>query len=217
MTAPTVSVVIPSYNRETSIVQSIKSVLDQSYEDFELIIVDDGSTDGTVAAMRVVTDPRLKVIEMGTNAGASVARNIGIEAARGTWIAFHDSDYLWLPEKLTMQMARLTAPNADYVAAYCGMLILENEAAYETGRYVPADHIDPKEGDIADMLLWDSFISTQTLVARRADLLTVGGFDPEMPALSIIRCASKASMASDNLAKGPTRQRHLNPKFFGES
>lgn len=183
MTTPTVSVVIPSYNREDSIVPAIESVLAQSYSDFELIVVDDASTDRTVAAMQSITDPRLKIIAQEHNAGASVARNIGIEAAQGTWIAFHDSDDIWLPDKLERQMALLKTPNAGYVAAYCGMLILEQGAAPETGTYVPADHVTPKEGDIAEMLLWDSFISTQTLIARRTDLLAVGGFDPELPAL----------------------------------
>ena len=107
MTAsPSVSIVIPAYNRADSIVAAIESVLRQTWTDFELIVVDDGSTDGTVAAARRIDDPRLRLTEGRVNRGAAAARNLGAAEARGGWIAFQDSDDEWLPEKLEKQMAR---------------------------------------------------------------------------------------------------------------
>ena len=107
--SPPVSVVIPAYNREATIVAAIDSVLGQSFGDFELLVVDDGSRDGTLAAARSVADPRVRVIAAEQNGGAAAARNLGATQARGDWIAFQDSDDEWLPRKLEKQMARLHA------------------------------------------------------------------------------------------------------------
>ena len=107
---PPVSVVIPAYNRAPTIGAAIDSVLRQTFTDFELVVVDDGSTDGTLTAARAIADPRLRVIAAPQNMGAAGARNLGVAEARGTWIAFQDSDDEWLPEKLAKQMARLATP-----------------------------------------------------------------------------------------------------------
>lgn len=188
--APPVSVVIPAYNRAGSIRLAVESVLRQSFGDFELLVVDDGSTDGTQDAVRAIPDPRLRLIETPRNMGASAARNLGIEEARGAWIAFQDSDDEWLPLKLERQMARLSAPGADYVAAYCGMMILgepfgppDAPAGRLRARYFPDPEETAVEGDILPALLRTSLISTQTLVARRDRLREIGGFDPCLRAL----------------------------------
>jgi len=187
--APPVSVVIPAYNRAGSIRLAIESVLRQTWADFDLLVVDDGSTDGTQGVVRGIADPRLRLIETPRNMGASAARNLGIAEARGRWVAFQDSDDEWLPLKLEKQMARLSAPGAAYVAAYCGMLILgaPDEAPGTSGRlqvrYFPGPEETALEGDLLLPLLRTSLISTQTLVARRDRLLEIGGFDPDLRAL----------------------------------
>ena len=130
---PAVSVVLPAYNRADSIRLAIDSVLRQSFTDFELIIVDDASTDGTRAVAEAVADPRVRVIAHPANRGASAARNSGVAAARAPFVAFQDSDDEWLPRKLEKQMARLLAPGAGYVAAYCGMRILDEPTDEPTG------------------------------------------------------------------------------------
>lgn len=190
---PAVSVVLPAYNREGSIRAAIDSVLCQSFGDFELIVVDDASTDATRAAAEAVADPRLRVIAHAENRGASAARNTGIAAARAPWVAFQDSDDEWLPLKLQKQMARLLAPGADFVAAYCGMIVLGSHtdlAATIRTRilYVPRSDVAPVEGDILESLMRTSLVSTQTLVVRRDLMLQAGGFDPEMPALIDWEC-----------------------------
>ena len=184
---PTVSVVLPAFNRVASIGDAIDSVLRQTWADFELIVVDDGSTDGTRAAAEAIEDPRLRVLSTGDNRGPSGARNAGVAAARGTWVAFQDSDDSWLPEKLARQMARLTEPGADWVAAYCGMAIVGNVIKTGRGRvrvrYIPNPEIEDVEGDIHLRLLRSSLVSTQMLVARRDALQAIGGFDEALFAL----------------------------------
>jgi len=180
--APPVSVVIPAWNRAASIEAAITSVLRQTWTDFELIVVDDGSCDGTLAAAARVRDPRLRLVESRRNLGAAGARNLGATQARGAWIAFQDSDDEWLPEKLEKQMARLLAPGAAYVGGYCGLLSLgwidDAPDARLAVRYLPGPAATPAEGDILTPLLTDNMISTQTLVVRRDRFHDLGGFDP---------------------------------------
>ena len=177
---PPVSVVIPAYNRAATIGAAIESVLRQTWEDFELVVVDDGSTDGTLEAARRIADPRLRVIAAPHNMGAAGARNLGVAEARGTWIAFQDSDDEWLPEKLAKQMARLAA-NPDFVGAYCGLLTVgaldARPGERTTLRYMPDPSVKPVEGDILEPLLVRNMISTQTLVVRRDVFLALGCFD----------------------------------------
>lgn len=104
---PTVSIITPLHNAEAFVAETISSVLAQSYQDWELIIVDDVSGDQSVDIVErfLEQDARIKLIRLTENSGAAVARNTGIEAARGRYIAFLDSDDLWLPEKLSTQLA----------------------------------------------------------------------------------------------------------------
>lgn len=105
MHEPKISVIIPTYNRAHCINDAVESVLSQSFQDFEVIVVDDGSTDGTAEVLRTYGD-RLKVIRQ-SNGGVSTARNTGIRAARAEWIAFLDSDDTWEKDKLKIQVEDL--------------------------------------------------------------------------------------------------------------
>ena len=137
--------------------------------------------------IKAETDPRIRIMSTPHNLGSSAARNLGIEAARGDWIAFQDSDDEWLPEKLSKQMARLLEPGADWIGAYCGMVIIgtaENKPNARTvTRYLPGANISNLEGDILPAVLRHSFVSTQMLIARRAALQKISGFDEELTAL----------------------------------
>lgn len=97
-----ISVVIPLYNKEQSIASTLQTVLKQTYQDFEIVIVNDGSTDHSVEEVAKVTDPRIRLIHQ-SNAGVSAARNQGIEEARGEFIAFLDADDEWNPDYLKTQ------------------------------------------------------------------------------------------------------------------
>ena len=103
--APAISVIIPAFNRGYCLANTLRSVLAQTFTDFEIIVVDDGSTDDTAAVARSFGD-RVRLVSQ-KNGGVSAARNLGIRSARGAWIAFQDSDDLWHPKKLERQMAVL--------------------------------------------------------------------------------------------------------------
>jgi len=105
----TVSIIMPSYNTEKFLRETVASVLAQSYTDWELIIVDDCSTDGTDELVKeFLTDPRIRYLKNETNSGAAVSRNRALREAKGKWIAFLDSDDLWDREKLEKQIAFMT-------------------------------------------------------------------------------------------------------------
>ncbi|MCF2856563.1 glycosyltransferase family 2 protein [Pseudoalteromonas sp. SMS1] len=122
---PTVSVVIPMYNVGKYIELSINSVLNQTYQDFELICVDDGCSDDTLVKVAQFDDPRIKVISQ-LNRGLAGARNTGIRAARGEYIALLDADDFWLPEKLEKHVAHLEA-NSQLGISYCPSLFMDED------------------------------------------------------------------------------------------
>ena len=99
-----VSIIMPSWNTENYIAESIQSVIDQTYKNWELIIVDDCSTDNTDEVVRAFNDQRIKYLKNEKNSGAALTRNRALKEARGEWIAFLDSDDLWVPEKLEHQI-----------------------------------------------------------------------------------------------------------------
>jgi len=113
---PEVSVIIPTYNSEDFIAKALKSVLNQSYRNLEIILIDDASTDSTVRIARSFIDRRLKIIQNERNRGVSYGRNIGIEQAKGKWIALLDSDDWYARQRLEKLIAAGEANNADMIA-----------------------------------------------------------------------------------------------------
>lgn len=101
---PTVSVILPTYNRAHLLERAIQSVLDQTYPDFEIIVVDDASIDNTVNIIKGIINERIRYIRHEKNKGAAAARNTGIKLAKGKYIAFQDSDDEWLRDKLEKQI-----------------------------------------------------------------------------------------------------------------
>ncbi len=156
-----ISVIIPTYNRERTIERSMRSVLNQTYRDIELIIVDDGSTDNTASVVRSIEDPRIRYISLDKNSGANTARNTGIDQAKGDYIAFQDSDDEWVPDKLERQLAAIKDNNAD--VCFCNKKrITVNENSHDVLKRDLSDGIIPYQ-----QLHRKARVSTQTILAKR--------------------------------------------------
>lgn len=188
----TASVIIPTYEDRDVLPRAVESVLSQTLSDLELIVVDDGSTDGTAAVLDAIDDERLTYLAHETNRGASAARNTGIEAATGRYVAFLDADDEWLPAKLERQIALLVSRPPEWVAAYCAVepVFPGNSGVrgwLAAGRAHLADlvsrrrHTEGAEGGaelIGDVLADDLHTSAgSTLVVRRRVAEAIGGFD----------------------------------------
>ena len=124
--APAVSVVVPVFNGEKTIERALVSILVQTFTDFEIIVVDDGSTDLTVEAVSRKYGEQLRLIEHRKNRGAAAARNTGIAAARGRWVAFLDCDDTWRPDKLARQLEMLEKAGSPAKACATGYQLYKN-------------------------------------------------------------------------------------------
>lgn len=177
-----VSVIIPTYNRKNSIIYAIESVLNQTYTNLELIVVDDGSTDGTQNILEQIKDKRFRYVYQ-KNSGACVARNRGIDLAQGEYIAFHDSDDTWLPNKLEKQMKIFEKYNVDIV--FCklnykngdGVMLVQPSYIHE-GFLIPVVNLFG--------------IGTQTLVAKNSVFKNIR-FDNELPRFQEFELLYRAS------------------------
>jgi GT2 family glycosyltransferase len=171
-----VSAVIPTYDRRALVCEAVASVLGQTWSDLELIVVDDGSADGTAEALSArFDDPRLHVLRQ-ENRGVSAARNRGVDAATGEWVAFLDSDDTWLPPKLERQL-RMLAAHPEAPACYT------EEIWYRHGRWANPRTVHAKHsGWIFPNCLPLCIISPSSILLRRSLFETLGGFDESLPA-----------------------------------
>lgn len=174
---PKVSVIIPTYNRAHLIGKAIKSVLNQTYKDFEVTVVDDGSTDNTEEIVKSFTDFKIHYICHKHNRGASAARNTGIKASRGEYIAFLDSDDEWLPEKLDKQMKTFNSESSEVGVVYTGDYYVD-----EKDKKVKKVHIPRKEGYIYEELLAGNYVGTPSALLVKKECFTKAGlFDEDLP------------------------------------
>lgn len=174
---PTVSIIIPTYNRAHLLGRAIQSVLNQTYKDFELIVVDDGSTDNTEQIVRSFSDERIRYVRHKKNKGVAAARNTGIKTARGEYMAFQDSDDEWLPEKLEKQTGIFETALPEVGVVYTGVHRLKNNRK----AYIPSSGITQKEGYIFSSLLKGNFISTPAALVKKECFQRAGMFDERFP------------------------------------
>jgi glycosyltransferase involved in cell wall biosynthesis len=167
-----VSVIIPAYNRAAVLPRAINSILAQTYQDFEIIVVDDCSKDNTDEVMRSLRDPRIRYIKHEKNKGGNAARNTGIKEAKGELIAFLDSDDEWLKDKLTQQIDLFLRSGRSLGLVYGGQK-LHNE---NTGQI--SDFRGEKKGDVLKDLLVRNYIGSLSVVMVRSEYLRqVNGMD----------------------------------------
>lgn len=178
----TVSIILPTYNRSASLVAAINSVLLQSHADFEVIVVDDGSAEDIASVVAAFNDERLRYVAHCRNSGAAAARNTGLGHAKGEFIAFQDSDDLWLPGKLDRQIKLMSSAPVG-TGAVIGAKILygrDSSRTYGPGR---VDYAPSPDGcllncdDQLDRLLTENRVSLQNGLFRRNCLPDMRWFD----------------------------------------
>ncbi|TYL39511.1 glycosyl transferase family 2 [Natronococcus pandeyae] len=181
-----VSVIIPTYNREETVSRAIDSVLAQTVDTVEVVVVDDGSTDDTEDVLESYDDERVRPIYHETNQGANVARNTGIEHARGKYVAFLDSDDEWRAEKLEAQLDVLEKRSSEWVAAYCDFTFeltspvdrLRGLAASVLSRADDQAQMEGGEELIGEILADNVHTGAGSTLLVRTDVAReVGGFD----------------------------------------
>ena len=167
---PLVSVIVAVYNGERFIAGAVRSILEQTYTNIEVLVVDDGSTDATGEILSSFDDPRVQVYRR-ENAGAAASRNFAASKARGTFFAFLDADDRWLPEKLAVEIATiLSKPNP------VGMVYSWYYAVDDGGRQFHDSPNHRFEGHILDELLThDNFIIPSVTLMHRDAFAGVGG------------------------------------------
>lgn len=175
---PLVSVVLPTHNRDHIIEISVRSVLAQTYKNLEVIIIDDASTDTTQDIIRDINDKRLKYVQLRENIGASAARNKGIDLASGEFVAFQDSDDIWLPHKVERQLQsyyNMTNTYDNVAGCFCRYVKLEST---NRAHVIPlVSNITGQDGAYHSKLLARNLVGTPTLIAKRELLQSLGGFD----------------------------------------
>lgn len=175
--ALTVSVVIVAYNKADTIASAIESVLRQTYPHFEVLVVDDGSTDETAARVRVFGDRVRYLPKM--NGGTGSARNLGIRQARGRYVAFLDGDDLWLPRKLEIQMAAFHS-EPDVIAVQCSAYCVNSKL-----QVIEKRACDPRRDSLLDFLLFRNLPAFSSAVVVRRDVIQrLGGFGTDLVILS---------------------------------
>jgi len=171
---PTVSVIIPTYNRAHLVSRAVRSVLDQTYQDFELVVVDDASTDNTEKVVKGFNDDRIRYFHHSENRGGSAARNTGIEAAKGEFIAFLDDDDEWLPPHLALTVETMERLSDDWGVVYTGYRVITRR---KTARFCPK----LKGQILKEILVEGSPAALPTFLIRRSCFDQVGLFDERFP------------------------------------
>jgi len=171
---PKVSVIIPTRNRAQMLKRALNSVLAQSYQDFEVIVVSDGSTDHTEHIVEAFNDPRITLLKHKTSRGASAARNTGMRIAKGKYIAFLDDDDEWMPNKLKLQLPIIENSSPKVGLVYAWMEYFQN------GKSINVRAPKLRGNVFIEMLDKQAIGGCPTLIIKREVVDKVGYFDEEL-------------------------------------
>lgn len=178
---PKVSVIIPCYNGEKFIREAVESVLDQTYQNFEIIIVDDGSTDNSKATIELyLTDGRIKFIQHGRNRGIPAARNTGIKASTGHFIAFLDQDDIWYPEKLEKSLCAFDKGAESLGVVFSDVNIEERDGSVTRRTHRKYDSVKLGRKGFIRTLFMGNFIPTSSVVTRKICFNKLGLLDERL-------------------------------------
>jgi glycosyltransferase involved in cell wall biosynthesis len=169
---PRVSVVMPAYNAAPFIAESVASLLSQDFTDFELIVVDDGSTDATADLIESIDDPRVRLARNPVNVGIAASRNRGVELSRGEYVAWQDADDVSAPTRLSRQVALLDA--RPEVVIVGGFLHFFGRGRESVRRYAPDD------ATVRARIFRYSPVAQPAAMVRRSALITAGPYDSAM-------------------------------------
>lgn len=199
---PLVSVVIPVYNRESYIESCVNSVLNQEKSscNYEVIVVDDGSTDGSSEVLKKFGN-KIHYKRIDNSGRPAVPRNVGISMAKGEYIAFQDSDDLWVPNKLKVQLPELLKSEAALSYGNAGII---DASGNTTGRNILGSNNQFFSGKVFDELVVENYIPTLTTIVRKDVLTDLGGFDESVNLTGVedyhlwLRIAAKYTVTSIN-------------------
>ena len=177
MSMPEVSVVIGAYNCGRFIKETVLSVIDQVFENWELIIVDDGSSDDTFKTISNIRDDRIRAIRLDKNSGLpAISRNIGIKACRGEYIAFLDHDDIWFPDKLNIQLQCLKEDPAIGLVC-CNLRMMSSDKTFDNTDLIFDNR--RRSGCLYKELMSSSFIACSSVVTKASILRDAGYFDED--------------------------------------
>lgn len=169
---PLISIVIPTYNHANFLGRALKSVVDQTYTNWELVVIDNHSSDNTNEIIEGFIDPRIKYLKINNNGVIAASRNMGIREANGEWIAFLDSDDWWTKDKL-QQCVKVINDKVDFIYHY--LEIASNKPRYLRRRLVKTPQVNAPV--IMDLLVNGNKIHNSSVVVRKALLLEIGGIN----------------------------------------
>jgi glycosyltransferase involved in cell wall biosynthesis len=173
--SPLVTVVIPTYNRVAFVQQAIASVIAQTYRNWELIVVDDGSDDGTAGAISTMNDPRIKLLTKPHTGNIALLRNIGVDEGSGEWLAFLDSDDIWIPRKLEIQLFLLLQEKKRW--GYGGFESMDDDMQTIPNK---AGQFRPMSGwIIKEVLTTEASVTIGTLMIERKLFEEAGRFNQD--------------------------------------
>lgn len=180
VTDPLISIVMPTFNRVAYLRAAVDSVVSQTFQDWELILADDGSDAETLTCLRTFESlPRVRVLRLEHTGNPPVVRNAAIHEARGKYIAFLDSDDLWLPNKLSVQMTSLQRhPTLQWSVTRSVMVDGDQP---DLARARPIQHVSAEQPVLDQILKADASIAQSSVVASRASLAEVGGYPEDLP------------------------------------
>lgn len=173
---PTVSVVIPTYNRANLVSRAIQSVLNQTYQDFEIIVVDDASKDDTKIVVNNFNDDRIIYVQHEINKGGGASRNTGIKKAQGDYIGFLDDDDEWLPEKLEKQIIKFQHSSEKVGLVYSGFFYV-----LEKNDKIMSEVYPSLSGNVYVELLKGCILGSPTPLIKKSSFQKAGLFDEELP------------------------------------